>query len=709
MYGIVPSYRDVWDRRRWSSDKSLVQTLQLLGAAIDRPDQAGDALRARRLELWRTMAEPSVVAWEGRRGSLDLRMEAGSATGAYLARLEFEDGGRERIEGRLEDLASRRERRVEGTPFVAKRLPLPDRLPRGYHRCTIELADRQAETTVIAAPQHAYGEPPGNRQLLWGVFLPLYALYRETSWGAGDFSDLESLMQWTADQGGSLVATLPQLSSLWELSDDPSPYSPASRLAFNEFYLDLRRLPELQACPEAQEMLSAVDRDVARGNSAGGGLVDYPAQMTLKRRILQRLSHAFFSQPPDRRSDFERFRQEHAELDLYARFRAVGERFGKPWTQWPEPQRSGNLRPEDYDQPTYELHAYSQWRLEQQLRTMADDAQQREMLWYLDFPLGVSGAGFDVWRDPDVFVQQAAGGAPPDAFFTKGQNWGFPPLHPDRLRQQGYRYLIASLRRHLEYARVLRFDHVMSLYRLYWVPDGLPADQGAYVRYPAEELFAVLTLESHRSGARIVGENLGTVPDVVNESMERHGIDEMYVLQYETAPNKRPVMRPVPRRCVASMNTHDTPQFAAWWTGLDIDDRMELGLLDEEEARLERNRRALLRDRMMALLQERGRLERPTRDPQCVLEACLAHLGASRAPIVLVNLEDLWLETEPQNRPGTYREYPNWQRRARYSFEQFTQLPGVLRTLATLDRCRRAAENSKRQEESRSRDGLPEM
>jgi len=694
-YGIVLSYLDVWDRRRWPSDESLLETLRLLGADVERVEDAAGALRARRQECWQKTAEPTLVAWEGRTPSLTLRLPAVLSRQAFRGELHFEDGGREDFHGRLDQLPSRRERTIEGVRYTARLLPLPGPLPRGYHRCAVEFGDRHAELMVISAPQRTYGELPGTRQLLWGVFLPLYALYRETSWGVGDFSDLESLMRWTAERGGSLVATLPLLSSLWELNDDPSPYSPATRLAFNEFYLDLRRVPELEQCPAAKEMLAAVDREVARDGPASGGLVNYPDQVALKRRILEILSATFFAQPPGRRAEFERFRNDHPELDLYARFRAVGERLGKPWPEWPEPLRSGTIRPDDYHQATYQLHAYAQWQVERELGAMAENARQRNMLWYLDFPLGVSGAGYDAWREPEVFVQGASGGAPPDAFFTKGQNWGFPPLHPEKLREQGYRYIIASLRRHLEYARVLRFDHVMSLYRLYWIPQGMEADQGAYVRYPAEELFAILTLESHRHRSRIVGENLGTVPPAVHESMERHGIDEMFVVQYETKPQKKPIMRPVPDRAVASLNTHDMPQYAAWWTGLDVDERVDLGLLDEDEACLERDRRAVLRREAAAMLQREGVLDHPTQDPQRILDAYLAYLGASRSPIVLVNLEDLWQETEPQNTPGTFRERPNWRRRARYSFEEFIELPGVRRLLDTLDRYRRAAEQGR--------------
>jgi 4-alpha-glucanotransferase len=331
---------------------------------------------------------------------------------------------------------------------------------------------------------------------------------------------------------------------------------------------------------------------------------------------------------------------------------------------------------------------YAQWQVEQQLQSLAAQARAADMLWYLDFPLGVSGAGYDVWRNSEVFAKGASGGAPPDAFFTKGQNWGFPPLSPDGLRNQEYRYLIHSLRRHLQYARLLRIDHVMSLHRMYWIPDGFDARDGVYVHHRTEELFALLVLESHRHQAEIVGENLGTVPAAVDNALKRHHIRDMYVVQYEAKPEREPPLRAVPELSVASLNTHDMPMFASFWTALDVDDRLDLALLDADEAGAERERRAKLRLSLATLLRERGLLNEESLDPQDVLQALLCWLASSPANIVLVNLEDLWEETQPQNTPGTFRERSNWRRKLRYEFEKFRELPQVVEALAAVNQRR---------------------
>jgi len=282
---------------------------------------------------------------------------------------------------------------------------------------------------------------------------------------------------------------------------------------------------------------------------------------------------------------------------------------------------------------------------------------------YLDLPLGLHGAGYDTWRNPDLYVRGIAGGAPPDPVFTKGQNWGFPPMNPEELRRSRYQYVIAFLQNHLRYARLLRFDHVMGLHRLFWIPDGLTGDKGVYVEYPADELWAILSVESHRHRAGIVGENLGTVPPEVNAAMQKHDIRQMYVVQYEIMGDPdNPKLPPPPEKCVASLNTHDMPPYRAFLDGLDIDDRVKLGLIDEKIARKERRQRAKMR--------------------RVLKGTPLSFLSQSMANIVLANLEDLWEETLPQNVPATSTERPNWRRRARLSLEQIRRLAGIAEVLS---------------------------
>ncbi|HMJ89798.1 MAG TPA: 4-alpha-glucanotransferase, partial [Candidatus Acidoferrum sp.] len=331
--------------------------------------------------------------------------------------------------------------------------------------------------------------------------------------------------------------------------------------------------------------------------------------------------------------------------------------------------RNGQIRSGDYDLTALRYHLFAQWLVQEQMDAVLASCREHGVKFYLDLPLGVNPDGYDIWANPSLFVSGASVGAPPDAFFTKGQDWGFQPLHPRHNRDEGYRYVIDYLRFQMRHTGLLRLDHVMGLHRLWWIPRGASAADGAYVRYNAEELYAILCLESHRHQTMLVGENLGTVPPEVNRSMKRHGLRQMYVAQYEEQPNaKQPLCEPPPG-CVASVNTHDMPMWAAHWTGLDIADRRQLGLLTAKEASEEANRRAELRKVVERFLR-REKLLTGNADAQKVLAALLKFLARSKAELVLVNLEDLWLETEPQNTPGTSTERVNWKRKARCSIDE---------------------------------------
>jgi 4-alpha-glucanotransferase len=407
--------------------------------------------------------------------------------------------------------------------------------------------------------------------------------------------------------------------------------------------------------------------------------------MELSRPVLTLLSEHCFLRGGRRLAELEQFVRSRPEVEDYACFRAVMEREKSTWSHWPSRQRDGELRPGDFEEPARRYHLYVQWVAQQQIQHLIDKARNSGDGLYLDMPLGVHHQGYDTWRNRDAYAMSAAGGAPPDTFFTKGQNWGFPPLHPERLRQQGYRYWIAALRHQMRHAGMLRIDHIMQLHRLYWVPDGMDARQGAYVRYVADELYAILCLESRRHQCLLIGENLGTVPAEVNKSMKRHRIDEIYVMQYQAPSKPGQPLRPVPRRSIASLNTHDMPLFAAYWQGDDLKQLHQLGLFHDDEWAHQRQARRDSRANLQHLLEQEGLLvsEHPT--PQDVLDALHQFLAASAAENVLVNLEDLWLETEPQNTPGTSHERANWQRKFQLSLEQLTASSDVRRRLEGID------------------------
>ena len=590
-------------QRRDADPESLILTLRAIGTGVERMADVPDALARRREQLRKRTVEPVMVAWDGKLGR--------------------------------------------------------HRFNIGYH----DIEVRGQRVFVIAAPTKSFFEKDAKR---WGLFVPIYALHSRRDRNAGDLTDFENVMDWMHDLGGTVAATLPLLGAFLDEPFNPSPYSPATRLFWNEFYIDLERIPEC-AGPRAPIVPKKTE------------FVDYRSGMAHKRRILEELSCKFFANPaPQRLQSFRQFVRENKDVEDYAIFRAVMDRMKAGWHAWPARLRDGKIRRSDYNEAAKNYHLYAQWVIQDQLRALSQRAAARDQCLYLDVPLGLHGESYDIWRNRELFVEGVCAGAPPDPVFTKGQNWVFPPMNPEAMRLDRYQYLIAYLRNHFRFAKLLRFDHVMGLHRLYWIPNGLTGDKGVYVEYPAEELWAILSLESHRYQAGIVGENLGTVPPAVNVAMKKHDIRQMYVVQYEIMEDvNKPALRPPPEKCVASLNTHDMPPFRAFLDGTDIDDRVDLGFINEKIARIERKQRKLMR----AALEKRA-----TRGQTCCppFASAMRFLSESMANIVLANLEDLWEETFPQNVPATNEERPNWRRRVRPSVEQIRKMAGVAEVLSNV-------------------------
>jgi len=689
LYGVQTVYSDTSHHQRRASVETLLAVLKSLGAPLVTLNDVPSAWRQRRQELWQRPLEPVTVAWAGEPPVIKVRLPAAAADAVLAGHLTLENGEQRPYQWPGADMPAVGIEEIEGTQYVAKQLPLPEELPWGYHRLSLELAGSCRETLIIAAPHKAYLPLEERDNHIWGVFLPLYTLQTQRSWGSGDFSALEEIMVWSAEIGGRVAATLPLLPAfLRGQTFEPSPYLPVSQRLWNEFYLDITRIPELNKCPAAQTRLASLSFQDEIETLRHLAFVDYRRSMALKRQILEQLCQCLFAESSDRLKELTHFAEANPLVEEYARFRATGEKQGAAWQSWPQRPRESIPKEGDYNERDRRYHLYVQWLAQQQFQTLSETARSKGIRLYLDLPLGVHPDGFDAWRERALFAGEVSTGAPPDAVFTRGQNWRFPPLHPEKTREHGYGYFIAYLRHHLRHAGILRIDHVMGLHRLFWIPRGLETSHGVYVRYPAEELYAILALESHRHKTAIVGENLGTVPPGVRPAMARHGINSMYVLHYELASNPKKALRQPPASSLASLNTHDIPPFAAFWQGLDIKQRLELGLLDGVGAQRENRHRQATKKALVMFLQEKG-FEPNNVDAYSTLKACLAFLSSSQAQVVLVNLEDLWLETHPQNIPGTEDEYPNWRRKARYNFEDFCQMPRLVDTLRMIDYLRK--------------------
>ncbi len=620
--GVHVRYTDGLGRRVTVAPDTLVSVCAALGARVERPADAKDALRAHRKSVKTMSVPPVVVAWDG-----TVRPLAVPAGQHVDARLQLADGEIITLDA------------GGGTVHTARRLPM------GYHRLTIEHGSTHEVSTVIAAPLLAYRRPGEHRS--FGVGTQLAALRSARSRSVADLHDLESLCRWIHERGGDLVMVLPLLPTFNTNDPEPSPYSPVSRLFWSELMLDLGEAHR----PARVGDLLDVTRADAEVRSA---LAEHPL--------------------PDRSEIDE-------ELVRYAEFRGAQARLGRNWRDWPAPARDGRLEPDHVDPVEERFHLVAQSLVRTQLNDLRHRLEPDGMRVGLDLAVGVHPDGYDPWSRQSLFGEGMSVGAPPDQGFPSGQDWGFPPVLPHASRLEGHRYLAASIAHQAWLAGVLRVDHVMAWTRLYWIPHGFGLHQGTYVSYPAEELFAILTLESNHHRCEVVGENLGTVPPEIDEALPRHRIWGTYLAQFQAS--KDPEVSPPTATDMAQVGTHDTPTFAGWITGADIAERVRYRLLAEDAVPSVRTERARAVERLAT------RLECSVDRPAAFLAALLEWLGQSESPLVVPWLEDLWLEERGVNLPGTRSsERANWQRPMQRLLDDIFKDPEADALIRRLDRAR---------------------
>ncbi|MBC7644087.1 MAG: 4-alpha-glucanotransferase, partial [Thermoleophilia bacterium] len=633
--GIDTSYVNVTGDTITASDQSLLSIMRALGVDIESVDGATAARDKHRARLARQLIDAVHVVYDGE--SVPLRVTS-QPVGAMKLTLTLDDGTKRTLD--------------EPT--------LPAGLPFGYHDVTISVAGQKPATSrIISAPKLAHR---GRHPRTWGLFAPLYSLRSTHDWGIGDLGDMRDLLEIVGEDGGGLVGSTPLLATFLESPFEPSPYAPVSRLFWNEEYVELEQIAEFRT-PQVAALVRDPEIEQTRQALCATTHVDHRAVYALKRTLLEACATELFDRGGPRLKAFEQWRDhEGGKLLLrYAGFRAAIERDGL------RPDRDAKL---PIDSPEARYHLYVQWCMAEQLAALGDGEARAGL--YLDLPLGVHPDGFDMWEWQHLFAPGMSVGAPPDPLALGGQDWGLPPLHPQLLREDGYRYTIACIQHLFRHAATVRIDHVMGLHRLFWVPSELETSEGVYVRYCADEQWAIVCLESHRRGAQVVGEDLGTVPAAVREAMTEHQARRSYVLQFELTLDGKmgaPAFSPAPAGSLATLNTHDTPTWAAVWAGLDTKARTKF--IEYVAPEIGTNAIKIV----------------TSTTPQAAAAAASYVLAAGDADAVIFNLEDLWGELEPQNVPGTTsQEAPNWQRKALRPIEEIRaadQWRSMFRALTT--------------------------
>ncbi len=683
--GILPAWRPAGRRSaRPTSDTAREGLLRALGHEAGDEAAAARSLAALRDAERGRLLEPASVRVPGAREHVRLRARRGTPLEVELA---LEDGGQ-------------RSWKAE----AAGALALPA-LPPGRHRLTVSAgrgaARREGRTVLLAAPETALRveERLGERRV-FGIWTNLYTVRSARNQGFGDLGDLEALVRLAGGHGAAFVGLNP-LHATRNRWPDVSPYGPTTRLYRNPLYLDLEAVPELEDAPQARRRLES--RQLRQELSAlrEGDTLDPDRVAALKADVLAAL-HAGFrlrhrGRGTARDRAFAAYRErEGRSLRDFATFQALEEHLaaeGQPrdWRRWPgalrHPESTEVAAFRERHEPEVELHAWIQFELDRQLSHAADAGRGAGLALglYADLALGSAAGGFDTWAHPGLFLPEVHVGAPPDAYAPGGQDWGFPPLDPHALARDGFAFFARLLRNACAHCGALRIDHILGLFRQWWIPPGAAAADGAYVRFPTRELLAVLALESRRAGTVVIGEDLGTVPPQVAPTLARRGVLSSRVMLFER--DRRGRFKPArrySRRALVTANTHDLPTLPGFWNLRDLAIRHALGQLDDAGLRrAEREReteKRALRDRLVA----EGRLD-PALEPDArdIVPAVHAFLCSTPAPLVGLSLDDLAGETEPINVPGVpVNRHPSWTRRMRRSLESLADDPQVLRGLA---------------------------
>ncbi len=607
--GILPSYKDTSEQWRHTSPQTRAALLRAMGFDPDARPPLTDP-RVRVLSLGQTLG----------------LVQPGELT--------LEDGTRFRVDGQ--------------TP--------PD-LPLGYHQ--LQALDSGEQTWIIQRPASCW--LPADAKA-WGWAVQLYATRSAASWGFGDLGDLRQLAAWSRQVGADVLLLNPLCAVAPELPQQASPYYPSSRRFRNPLYL---RVEEIPGAAEAAGDVSQLAVTAQALNATRR--IDRDQVFRLKMAALEKIWSR-----SEADSSFERYCQAMGEsLHGFASFCVLAERFGGDWRTWPaEYRRPDAPAVRRYVQEAFQrlrFHQWLQWHLERQLAGAA-----AVLPLVIDLPIGVSPGGADAWQWQDVLATGATVGAPPDQFNMEGQDWGLPPFIPHRLRAARYAPFIETIRSSLRHAGGLRIDHVMGLFRLYWIPEGLGPKRGAYVRYPCDEMLAIIAVESHRARAWIAGEDLGTVEKHVRRQLAENRMLSYKLLWFEDQPPSE-----FPELALAAVSTHDLPTIAGLWTGADFAAQERIGLQPNVEGFQQ------IRDRLVAATAVSG-----VAPPTEVVAGAYRALGQAPSAVLAASLDDALAVEERPNMPGTVVQWPNWSLALPQSLEQIESLDLPRRIAAGLNRAR---------------------
>ncbi|WP_319452434.1 MULTISPECIES: 4-alpha-glucanotransferase [unclassified Mycobacterium] len=661
-HGVATGYDDWVGHHRVVAESTLVSVLAALGVPAATEEERAAALLAHDRDHWQRTLPPTIVAQAGRVAAFWVHVTHGDPVGVWI---RLEDGS---VRAGLRQLENNHPPYdLDGRWVGEATFELPADLPLGYHELHAQAGSADNSTTLIVSPAAVTMPAALGSARTWGLATQLYSVRSERSWGIGDLTDLTDLAVWSAARhGAGFILVNPLHAAAPAAPMEPSPYLPTSRRFVNPMYLRVEAVPEFAYARHRGQLRKA--RNVTQAHADASALIDRDSAWKVKRAALKSVHRVELA--PGRALAYEAYRaREGRSLDDFATWCAMAEQHGNDWHQWPvelrhpEGDAVAAFAAEHAD--LVDFHRWLQWQTDDQLtRAQASALQAGMPLGVMhDLAVGVDPNGADAWALQDVLALGVAAGAPPDEFNQLGQDWSQPPWRPDRLVEHGYepfRALVAAVLRH---AGGVRIDHIIGLFRLWWIPQGAPPTDGTYVRYDHEAMIGIVALEAQRAGAVVVGEDLGTVEPWVRDYLRERGLLGTSILWFEQDQwgDGGPLQAQWWREyCLSAVTTHDLPPTAGYLAGEHVRIRKELGLLTrsaEDELAADRAEQAawLAELRRTGLLAADGE---PTVDD--VVRALYAYLGGTASRLLALALPDAVGDVRTQNQPGTTDEYPNW-------------------------------------------------
>ncbi|MFG1934768.1 4-alpha-glucanotransferase [Mycobacterium sp. NPDC048908] len=659
-YGVATEYQDWTGKNSVVADSTLIAVLDALGVPAATEGQRSAALTAHDREYWAQSLPPTIIGRSQVASSFWVHVTHGDPARLWL---RLEDGSVRTGLRQLEN--NRAPYDLDGRLVGEATFELPADLPLGYHRLHLQIGASDVSTLVIISPASLKLPARLGPSRAWGLATQLYSVRSQNSWGIGDLTDLADLAVWSASQhGAGFILVNPLHAAAPTPPMEPSPYLPTSRRFVNPLYLRVEAIDEFAYVRQRGSARRA--RAEAQAVAKKSKRIDRDAAWKAKRSALETVYRV--KRSAGRELAYAAYRRrEGGSLDDFATWCALAEKYGNDWHQWPDelqhPTAPAVVEFVTKYPRAVDFHRWLQWQLDDQLTAAQATAVQAGMELGImhDLAVGVDPNGADAWALQDVLALGVTAGAPPDEFNQLGQDWSQPPWRPDQLMKHSYEPFRALVNAVLRHAGGVRIDHIIGLFRLWWIPKGAQPTDGTYVRYDHEAMIGIVALEAHRAGAVVVGEDLGTVEPWVRDYLHERGLFGTSILWFEA--DRDGDGGPLPAEkwreyCLSAVTTHDLPPTAGYLAGEHVRLRDKLGLLTrsaaEELAADQAQQAAWLAElRRVGLLGD-------TNSTEEVVLALYRYLGRTPSKLLTLSLADAVGDLRTQNQPGTTDEYPNW-------------------------------------------------